>query len=85
MGLRLVPAEQDQLEVLEPNLLSVAAFLECRTQWRVVSGLAGVAWIGLDYPAVKLVLDDLGCPQNVFADIRMMEAAALEVLNSPEQ
>lgn len=85
MGIHLVPAEQDLIEVLEPNLLSVAAFLECKTQWRMVSGFAGITWTGLDYPAVKLVLDELDCPRGVFADIRLMEAAALEVLNSPEQ
>ncbi|MDR5655410.1 DUF1799 domain-containing protein [Ruixingdingia sedimenti] len=61
------------------NWSSVCAFLACETQWRAVATLAGVIWLGLDYPAVDVVLRRQGAPDAVFADLQIMEAAALEV------
>ncbi len=44
--------------------------------------MAGLIWRGLRYSDVKHVLDDTGARPGVFADIRVMEAAALPILNS---
>lgn len=73
--------EQDEIEIMPANHVSFDAFLACQTQWRAVGTMAGLFWQGLDYPAVRLVLDDIEAPKHVFADIRVMEAAALPILN----
>lgn len=56
----------------------------CRTQWRVVAGMGGAVYVGLDYPAVQLVLD-LEVPKPDQRDtwwaLRIIEREALEVLN----
>lgn len=68
-------------EVWPPNWPVMSAWLECQTSWRVATTPAGLLWIGLDYGAVRLVLDDMDTPAGVFADLRFMERAALPVLN----
>ena len=67
------------VEVWDENWQSVSFFLEyCRTQWRV--GMGGAT--GLDYTAVLASLRTLRFPRErsneVFSDVRLMEAAALE-------
>lgn len=66
--------------VWDSNWPAVTAFLGVATQWRVVArGMAGVLqWLGLDYAAVDVALRRLGAPDAVFADLQVMEAAALE-------
>ncbi|HCJ70638.1 DUF1799 domain-containing protein [Agrobacterium pusense] len=71
-------------EVLAVNSQSFEAFLECRTQWRTASTLAGITFVGLDYSACKLVLEDLQSPRHVFSDLRVMEREALNHLNGGE-
>lgn len=64
------------------NWLSVCAFLACETQWRAIAGMmGGLVWLGLDYSAVDVVLRRLGFddPDSVFADLQVMEDAALAV------
>ncbi|EXL08220.1 hypothetical protein BG46_01465 [Brucella anthropi] len=73
--------EQEMVEIMPANHASFDAFLCCQTQWRVAATMAGLIWQGLDYPAVRLVLDDIDAPQHAFADIRIMEAEALPILN----
>lgn len=62
------------------NWDSVMAFLACDTQWRAVAGPAGLIWIGLDYAGVDIALRRLDFPASVFADLQVMEIAALPVL-----
>lgn len=84
MGLKVEvtpPDEQEAIEIMPANHASFEAFLACQTQWRVVATMAGLIWLGLDYAAARLVLDDLDTPRHVFADLRIMEAEALPVLN----
>lgn len=84
------PYEQDEIskkeafEVLAVNHRSFEVFLECRTQWRTASTMAGITFIGLDYAACKLVLDDLQSPPYAFSDLRAMEHEALKHLNHRE-
>lgn len=88
----LPPVEEDEAAgacvVWSINWPSVLAFLECDTQWRAVAGAAGLIWLGLDYAAVFATLnarpraDRRQHPtQKLFADIRLMEDAALAVRN----
>lgn len=67
------------------NLVAYNAFVALLSQWRV--GAAGAT--GLDYTAIPVVLDMLGTPKvdwpNVFADIRVMEDAALEQMSANQK
>ncbi len=76
--------ETDAIAIMTTAWNSVIAFLECQSQWRVAAGLAGIVWLGLDYSACRLVLDDLQAPADTFADLRFMEDAALKVLNEAD-
>ncbi len=77
------PEEEDEhlVDIMPSAWTSLSAFLACQTQWRVAVGMSAMLWLGLDYTAVKLVLDDMDAPRGTFADLRLMEAAALPVLN----
>lgn len=77
------PDDEDEqtVEIMPSAWTSLSAFLACQTQWRVGIGMSAMLWLGLDYGAVKLVLDDLDAPRGTFTDLRLMEAAALPVLN----
>ncbi|MCZ7933519.1 DUF1799 domain-containing protein [Agrobacterium leguminum] len=83
MGVRFKTAAklEDDIQIMASAWDSYIAFRACETQWRMVIGLSGLIWLGLDYPACKLVLDDIGAPAHIFADLRYMEGVALRVLN----
>ena len=71
----------DEVEIWPENWQSVNFFMEyCRTQWRI--GMGGAT--GLDYTAVLASLRTLRLGREksdqVFADVRIMEAAALEAI-----
>lgn len=79
----LGPAGTEDFEVWPDNWATVEVFLCCATQWRVVAGMGGLLYQGLDYPAVESVLrllkiEDVG---DIFNGLRVMEKAAGEVLN----
>lgn len=72
---------ENVVEVWEENWPSVSFFLDyCATQWRV--GIGGAT--GLDYTAVIASLRTLRLPRErfdeVFADVRVLESAALETM-----
>lgn len=62
---------------------SVQLFRALQTQWRVIVGMGGAMWQGLDYSAVWGLLRgaQIPNPDEVFADLQVMEAAAIPVLN----
>ena len=70
-------AAEEGVAVWAENWLSVTAFLDCGTQWRAVAGLGGVVWLGLDYSGVDVVLRRREAGAAVFADVQVMERAAL--------
>ena len=65
------------------HLPAFEAFLTVTTQWRVSSGMAGERVLGLDYTAVKAGFDLAGivCTAPLWADIRVLEAAAVAAMN----
>ena len=87
MGARVeVDAEDlsaDTFDVWEENWASVCAFLDCQTQWRV-AGFGGSKMLGLDYTAVDVVLRRTGADDGVFADLMVMEAAALKAFGEQD-
>lgn len=62
-------------------------FLSCQTQWkREFAGMSGeLVWQGMDYSGVAVVVRMMGYRgakvSEVFADLQIMEAAALSALN----
>lgn len=56
-----------------------------RTQWRYVSGMAGMIATGLDYSALAEVWERTKTPKKdrdaIFSDLVIMEAAAMEIMN----
>lgn len=65
------------------NWDTVRVWLACETQWRVLVRPNGAAvWLGLDYPAVDVVLRRMDLGNDVFADLQLMERAALEVFGA---
>jgi hypothetical protein len=72
-------------EVWEENWPAFLLFEGLATQWKITAGMGGALWTGLDYQAAE-VLIRMRIPEadriKVFADVQVMERAALEVLNS---
>ena len=76
--------EPEGVPVWPENWEALLVFLGCTTQWRAApAGLAGVImYFGLDYPAVDVLLRGRNGRDAIFADLRVMEAAALPILNA---
>lgn len=59
-------------------------FMVVSGQWRVAAGFA-VFFVGLDYSAVEAAMNMRGVKraerQRLFAEVRVMESAALKMLN----
>lgn len=67
------------------NVKVVEVFLALGSQWRMLAGAHGAMYLGLDYAVVQPVLELLQLKRKhwpqLFAELRMMERAALAVLN----
>ena len=73
----------DAFEVYEQNWDSVMFFIRVRAQWNVISGMERVHWLGLNYAGVKARMPKSKKKRKkLWAALDVMEAAALEVLNS---
>ena len=72
-------AHRAELVILPCNLDTVQAFWALGTQWRIAYGMQR---IGLDYPAIPIVLRLHGIPRarwpEIFDGLRVMEHAALK-------
>jgi Phage related hypothetical protein (DUF1799) len=78
-----------QFAVYPCNLDALRVFITMNTQWRVCAGMAGLYYIGLDYNVLPEVWKRTGIAQrdrdDVFEKLRIMEAAALTVLNASKK
>jgi hypothetical protein len=67
------------------NIWTWRTWREFSTQWNVVSGLGGAAYICMRHEALPDAMEAAGVPEdqrrNVRRGIRVMEKAALEILN----
>lgn len=72
---------EESIEIAEANWTSLLFFLACDTQWRVAGTLGGLVWIGLDYTACDAIARRLDIPDAAWADLKIMEGAALPSLN----
>ena len=84
LGLSEDDYEPDPVYILPDNWLSVTVFNSLSTQWRV--GYSGPT--GLDYAVLDGMFKLAGVKKKdrpqVFADIRIMESAALTVMHQKE-
>lgn len=75
-------------DVWPENIAIVNLFVSLATQWRLVAGMESVCYQGLDYCAVHSTLEMTGADRcawpDLFAGLRVMEAAALDVLNDKD-
>ena len=79
-------AAEKPLEIWPDNWASVSAFVQMASQWRLIVGTGSAHWQGLRYEALEAVLR-LNCIPDaewpaVFQGVRVMEAAARDVLNA---
>ncbi|MDF3024802.1 MAG: protein of unknown function phage-related protein [Alphaproteobacteria bacterium] len=83
---RRAEPEEEICWVYEENWESVLFFFDLQTQW-VVAGMGG--YIGLNYAGAEAAIRLNEVPRNkrkpLFADIRIMEAAAMKVLNKKHE
>jgi hypothetical protein len=77
--------EEDVFHVWPEHVEAVELFCALATQWRVAAGFGGVMFLGLHYPAVESAMRLRGVkPKDrarLFAELRVMEAAAAAELN----
>ena len=83
-GLTLEDLAADPVELWPENVQAYELFCAMDTQWRI--GMAGPT--GLDYAALPMALRMIGAAradwQQLMADIRVMESAALQAMRSKE-
>lgn len=81
-----VDEDEESIDVWRINWKSLLAFLRCETQWRAVALAAGegsrLIWLGIDYQSARPVYErrNRAEQQRLFADIQVMEHAALEAM-----
>lgn len=72
------------IELFEDEHCAIDILIKCQNQWKIVSGMGGSFYTGLDYLAVNLMLD-IHYPKSdkveIFNLIRICEAEALRYLN----
>jgi hypothetical protein len=84
LGFTLEDLATDVVEIWPENVQAYELFCAMDTQWRI--GMAGPT--GLDYAALPMALRMIGAArvdwQQLMADIRVMESAALQAMRSKE-
>jgi|GEM_PF-747233 len=77
------------MEILSENLTTVEAFLAVQTNWIILAGLGGIVYHGINYTQLHSVFAMMNIPRKewpaLFSDIRIMEQAALPLLNQKAQ
>jgi hypothetical protein len=71
-------------EVFQENWETVQVFLRLNTQWRYLAGYSQATCLGLDYNSMDFVFKILGIKKRreVFDGLQIMEAAALDLINT---
>lgn len=77
------PKRAPVLDVWPENVEAVELFFAVQTQWRLVAGFGTVIYHGLDYTAVEAAMRMRRTRDRarLFAQLQVMEAAAMSVLN----
>lgn len=82
--------DEGACEVWEENWNTLMVFLAMQTQWRrEIPAMSGqMIWHGLDYPAMESTIRMMGHwkkATEIFDGLRVMESAALPILNKPSK
>ncbi|TPL49086.1 hypothetical protein FJ937_16505 [Mesorhizobium sp. B2-4-4] len=86
--------EIEVFKVWDINMPAVRLFLGCETQWRIVArGMDGILHhVGIDYAAASALLEARPPGEQrkhqawqIFQDLRLMEHAAIPILNGAGQ
>ncbi len=76
----------DTVWVFPRNWPAVMVFMAMKTQWRMVAGMNGNTYQGLEYVSLAPVMEVLDIPKrkraDVFTRLQVMETAALSALNA---
>lgn len=87
LGIQL-PAEQaepEKIEVWAEHVEAFDLFIACSSQWRIVAGMSGVFYQGLDASALAATMNMLGIEQGHrrerLQQVRQIESGALEMMN----
>lgn len=82
-------AEKIEIEVWPENCVVWDVWLYLSNQWRMVSGMGGVGYLGLEFASIPVALEMAGVDsearREVMQALRQMEGEALEVLNVEEK
>ncbi|MBY0240756.1 MAG: DUF1799 domain-containing protein [Burkholderiaceae bacterium] len=82
------PVDVDFL-VWEENWQAVTLFLALKTQWRMAVSMAGLHYFGIEYASAYALLDARqiapGDREALMDALRLMEDAALPLLNKPNE
>lgn len=76
------PAAPPVTEVWSCNWPAFRLFVAARSCWRAAGTFGGVGYLGLDYAGVEIVERRLRLPPVEWADLQVMEDAALAIFNS---
>lgn len=74
--------ETAAFDVFPENWDALNIFLACSTQWRYRAIPNGSMPSGLEYASVQAVMQLHEAPRDVFAQVQVMEFAALKILTS---
>ena len=73
------------IEVWPEHHTTWDAWVALENQWRVVSGMSGSGYLGLEFASIPVALELAGVKKKgrrqVMHNLRVMEGAALAVLN----
>ncbi|GAA3704367.1 hypothetical protein GCM10022421_08980 [Oceanisphaera sediminis] len=77
--------EPEKTELWAEHIEAFELFAACSSQWRIVAGMGGAFYQGLDAAALAATMDMLGIEQGHrrerLQQVRQIESGALEVLN----
>lgn len=76
--------DRDEFEIWPECVNAVEVFLACATQWKAIVAPDRLIYQGIDYAGLNAVMEMVDAPdrKQLFADVRTMELAALDVLNN---
>ncbi|WP_375058419.1 DUF1799 domain-containing protein [Zobellella sp. DQSA1] len=85
MGISLPdqPAEPESIGIWPEHIEAWEVFLASSGQWRIVAGMAGMFYQGLDAAALAATMAMLGVEdrRRCLQQVRQIESGALEILN----
>lgn len=80
--------EAPSYELWHDNQATYDVFIALASQWRVLVGMASLHYQGICYTAIESTVKLMGIKRKrwpkLFAELRMMEAAALKVFREKE-